>query len=263
MKQRKIPFGTKHTGNKEGIISDIATKTETKNNIKKLNKKLSETNVVNNRFNNGENFLNGSTNKPPVTSNDSHKSNQKLRKPSCDPIIPAATETGNAVILKKAKVWTTNAESIANKWNEFKMRIQEEKPDIIGITESWCKTNQEDRMYISNEYLQLDNYIMLRKDSMAYKGGILMYIHKDIHAEEYVNPHNVQDALWCRIKADGICHIIGCIYRKGTSSEDNNNSLRESINHAKSEHENVLLFGDFNLPNIDWTTNTTRNGNEV
>jgi hypothetical protein len=69
-------------------------------------------------------------------------------------------------------------------------------------------------MYISDEYLQLEKYIMMRKGSQERRGGILLYIHQDIKAEEI--GYNVAEAVWCKIRVKQETHLAGCLYRKGS-----------------------------------------------
>ena len=154
----------------------------------------------------------------------------------------------------------TNAESILGKWSEFKIRVDEQRPDIIGITESWCKNQPESPMYISREFLQLENYVLIRKDATDHRGSILLYIHQDIQAEEIEDiGENVSEAIWCKVKVNRETHLIGCVYRKGTSTQDNNSALSHVLNTIKENYENFLIFGDFNLPNINWSTNLVAN----
>ena len=42
---------------------------------------------------------------------------------------------------KSLKFFYTNAESLSNKWQEFRTKIEDEKPDIISIVETWFKPN--------------------------------------------------------------------------------------------------------------------------
>ena len=55
-----------------------------------------------------------------------------------------------------------NARSIINKKNELNIMVDDIKPHIIGITESWAKTDSE---------LGLEGYVMFRKDRIGRRGG--------------------------------------------------------------------------------------------
>ena len=72
-----------------------------------------------------------------------------------------------------------NARSIINKKNELNIMVDDIKPHIIGITESWANNN------ITDAELGLEGYVMFRKDIIGRRGGgVLLYIKETIPAYE-------------------------------------------------------------------------------
>ena len=72
-----------------------------------------------------------------------------------------------------------NARSIINKKDELNIMIDDIKPHIIGITESWANND------ITDAELGLEGYVMFRKDRMGRRGGgVLLYIKDTIPAYE-------------------------------------------------------------------------------
>ena len=68
-----------------------------------------------------------------------------------------------------------NARRIINKKNELDIMVDEIKPHIIGITESWANND------ITDAELGLEGYVMFRKDTMGKRGGgVLLYIKETI-----------------------------------------------------------------------------------
>ena len=64
-----------------------------------------------------------------------------------------------------------NARSIINKKNELNIMVDDVKPHIIGITESWANND------ITDAELGLEGYVMFRKDRIGRRGGgVLLYI---------------------------------------------------------------------------------------
>ena len=61
-------------------------------------------------------------------------------------------------VVGKLSCFYVNARSIVNKRDELELYVLEEKPDLIGITETWATNSIEDAE------LNLDGYTMLRKD---------------------------------------------------------------------------------------------------
>ena len=72
-----------------------------------------------------------------------------------------------------------NARSIINKKTELNIMVDDIKPHIIGITESWANN------YITYAELGLEGYVMFRKDRMGRRGGgVLLYMKESIPAYE-------------------------------------------------------------------------------
>ena len=73
-----------------------------------------------------------------------------------------------------------NARSIINKKTELNIMVDDIKPHIIGITESWANND------ITNAELGLEGYVMFRKDRIGRMGGgvlpVLLYIKDTIPA---------------------------------------------------------------------------------
>ena len=74
----------------------------------------------------------------------------------------------------KLKCFYVNARSLINKRDDFELYILEEKPDIVGITETWAVED------IGDSELSLEGYAMFRRDRMLglkmKDGGVLLYI---------------------------------------------------------------------------------------
>ena len=58
-----------------------------------------------------------------------------------------------------------NARSIINKKNELNIMVDDIKPHIICITESWANND------ITDAELGLEGYVMFRKDRIGRRGG--------------------------------------------------------------------------------------------
>ena len=68
-----------------------------------------------------------------------------------------------------------NARIIINKKNELNSMVDDIKPHMVGITESWANND------ITYAELGLTGYVMFRKDRMGRRGGgVLLYIKENI-----------------------------------------------------------------------------------
>ena len=101
-----------------------------------------------------------------------------------------------------------NARSIINKKNELNIMVDEIKPHIIGITESWANND------ISDAGLGLEGYVMFRKDSMGRR-GVLLYIKETIPAYEVQLQEEAycNEAIWCKLVTGHTTVTIGVLYR--------------------------------------------------
>ena len=68
-----------------------------------------------------------------------------------------------------------NTRSIINKKNELNIMVDDIKPHIIGITESWANSD------ITDAELGLEGCAMFRKDSIGIRGGGLLLYIKELY----------------------------------------------------------------------------------
>ena len=156
-----------------------------------------------------------------------------------------------------------NAQSLKGKMDEFRNLVKEQKPHIIGITETWGNEDTSDAMF------QLEGYNMYRNDreDKAYKfgGGTLLYVDKKLGQRECkpFNCKSFESNTWCWVTPkQGKKVLVGCIYRSTSSSTVNDINMLLTINLASdmAGRNRLLLMGDFNVPKINWITKNTETG---
>ena len=111
---------------------------------------------------------------------------------------------------------------------------------------------------------------MIRQDNTAeIKGGILIYIKDGININENKVINNLsadfEESRWVELEVSGTKVIFGTVYRKGKSTASNNKQLLKIIEKAANIYKKVIICGDMNFPEINWTTYsvdalTTRSG---
>ena len=79
--------------------------------------------------------------------------------------------------------------------NELNIMVDEIKPHIIGITESWANSD------ITDTALGLECYAMFRKDRTGRRGGVLLYIKETIPAYkvQLQEESDCNEAMWCKV----------------------------------------------------------------
>src|SRR6266568_4819827 len=139
--------------------------------------------------------------------------------------------------------------------SELEIYIFEEKPDIIGITESWTFED------LQNSELNIDGYVLLRKDRILGEkvrgGGVMLYIRSTLDAtvREDLGSVYFQECIWCDVKIQNEITLIGICYRCPSSNQLSDEALCELI--SKASFEKIMLMGDFNFSEIDWRKSET------
>ena len=141
------------------------------------------------------------------------------------------------------------------------MQIADIPPDIILITEVIPKAQinsiDEARLNIPgfNVFLNFDPTLHNLGSSSCR--GIAIYVSNTINATELLLDTEFKEHLWISIPLLNNDSLrIGCIYRTPTANLTvSTNSLCDLLNAAATFCSHLLICGDFNYANIDWTNN--------
>ena len=158
------------------------------------------------------------------------------------------------------RIMNTNAQSLINKMDVMEVRVKEQKPKVISVTETWGKE------WIRDGILDLKGYKMYRNDRNVKRGGgSILYISNDLEHRECkpLNEQNFESSSWCWIKEEGGNKIlVGSIYRSTSSTHNNDRLLLELMDRANeiAGDNRVLIMGDFNVPSIDWANKDLNTG---
>ena len=140
-----------------------------------------------------------------------------------------------------------NARSIINKKSELNIMVDDIKPHIIGITESWANND------ITDAELGLERYVMFRKDSIGKRGGgVLLYIKETIPAYEVQlqEEADCKEALSCNLVTGHTTITIRVVYRCPNITIQNNEQIHKAISEVSKG--DCIIMGDFNHGNIKW-----------
>jgi hypothetical protein len=122
------------------------------------------------------------------------------------------------------------------------------KPALILVTESWCNNS------ISNEFLSIDGYELqtdLRMDridtAQGRGGGLLVYSKTGLKVTKI--ECNVTFNQYCCFTISDI--TIYLVYRSPNATVE---AMASLVDLVKNVRKNTIIIGDFNLPDIDWST---------
>ena len=142
-----------------------------------------------------------------------------------------------------------NARSLVNKMGELRLMVEDVEPDIIGITETWTRPD------MGNAEFSLKGYQMFRKDREVRRGGgVALYIKQSIQAYEFQinNVVDYDEAIWCNILIRGAKLTVGVVYRRPSTSKEQDVILHNVISHVS--RNDCVIMGDFNHADIRWNS---------
>ena len=170
--------------------------------------------------------------------------------------------------MKKLRCLFLNADTLTNKLPELELLIQDQNPHIIGINEVLPKNNKRE---VYKEEFIIKNYeLLFDSNTINNTGrGSLLYIHnslvsKQLHVsiinETTKEPESFEEAVIAEINLNAKDKLLcGVFYRRGESTEENNDLLTKTLLElCNKKYSHVLFMGDFNLPNIDWENWNTK-----
>ena len=148
-----------------------------------------------------------------------------------------------------------NADSLLNKRDELRAVVSQTEPDIIAITEVLPKNT---RTPVQPSELRLEGYNMFWNSNP--RRGVCIYSKSSLKCDEVdINVDGAQESVWISTQLAGQDKLlIGCMYLSPNSSAENEDKIRQTLQKASdSKYSHLLITGDFNQPDIDWTNCTS------
>lgn len=142
------------------------------------------------------------------------------------------------------RILNINARSIINKTTELEGILLTHDPHVTILTETWLHSD------ICDEDLVPNSYKVYRRDRPSLGGGVAIILKTEIPVLilEQIEDH---ESLCIEINSFGNKLIIFAVYRSPSSSPDFLPKLYD--NAIKYSKNRVIIAGDFNLPNINWS----------
>ena len=161
----------------------------------------------------------------------------------------------------KLNVIYTNADQLVNKRDDLCMTIAGAEPDIILITEAIPKAQA---LPIDPALLSIPGYSLFVSFDMSeeYLGrsgnrGICVFVRESCGANQvFFTEPKLTEHIWLEIKLRGNDKLtVGCVYRSPSVSPHMSVDELAHLFHAvlATNPTHLLIAGDFNLPQIDWT----------
>ena len=152
----------------------------------------------------------------------------------------------------KYLIYYTNIDCMSSaKHKELEQVVETHHPDIITVSEVEAKNV---RNKIQESEIQLKGYTIFHNLDIASR-GVCIYVKENLHPNESDIKPNFTESIWVEIKETATEKtVIGCIYRSPNSSEENNKKVNDFIKGLGTmKNTNLILTGDYNYPQINWT----------
>ena len=150
-----------------------------------------------------------------------------------------------------------NCRSVYRKVPELLSLINGHNAHIVLGTESWLKPEVN-----NNEILNSDWNVYCRDRLDSEGGGVFIAIKSAIVSKE-IDGDPKCEIIWVKVTVKaGSNMVIGCLYRPPGSAAVVAEHLKENLENISSRFPDhvIVLGGDFNLPDIDWETQTFISG---
>ena len=158
----------------------------------------------------------------------------------------------NARGLKSINRGEVSNQTVCNR-QRFQNLVYNEKSDVICVSETWLNNS------ISNEDILHSGFTIYRKDRKdRYGGGVLVAIKTDSfksvkefspNGEEFEDLEIVSAELRTVTEKN---FLFCCCYRPPNADLGWMDKFKTFLDTICDLYENVVIAGDFNLPNIPW-----------
>ncbi|XP_033628827.1 uncharacterized protein LOC117291298 [Asterias rubens] len=157
---------------------------------------------------------------------------------------------------RKIKTLVINCDGLCNKLPQLESLIDHHKADVIVGTESHLKNA------IFTSETTPPGFVTYQRDRIqGKKGGVCIMVKDDLIASECNIITTEAELIWVELHIKGYKRlIIGSFYRPPNSPPANIQHLSDSLASIQSKFKNAILIvgGDFNLADIDWTNRSVR-----
>lgn len=142
-----------------------------------------------------------------------------------------------------------NVQSLVPKFNELKLFIEQNKFDILALSETWLNDSVDTKSLMIADF----NFVRVDRNTGARGGGVSLYIHNRFRFELLDIPNNSNiEQLFIKIQYNGISFVTAVVYKPPHMPYKLFiDALETSLTHALSYCEDVICLGDVNVNFLD------------
>ena len=194
------------------------------------------------------------------TKNREQQNSQSHVTPSGLSSNTTSTTNLSNLLPSKEHNWRTlvvNCHSIKANNSSLNPALEYIKPDCIIATETWL--NQE----VNSSEVIPEGYTVYRKDRSDSYGGTLIAIKNNYNSTLISATGNDSEIVWVEVQLKkSTSLVIGSYYRAPSSDIQSIHDLTDSLENlpANVKNKNMVLGGDFNVPDIEWDIPAVKKG---
>ena len=164
---------------------------------------------------------------------------------SCSHFEPPVNSSVNVSNPPSLKCIVMNVRSICAKKLDLFAYLAAYPYDIVAITETFLDSSIEDVEFAPH------SYSVFRRDRNRHGGGVMMLVRDHIPVTRRLDLETDCEILWLQLAARGCeAFLFGVYYRPPGNSVE----ALEHLSNLCSCNLPLVICGDFNVPNIDWST---------
>ena len=161
----------------------------------------------------------------------------------------------NHVVSNKYNCFYTNADSIFNKRHEIDLTLKKDKPDLVLITESCPKNRAVDFTFD----LSFEHYSVPESDLTGR--GVTLLVRDHIKYKRRGDLETFRPTVAIELLDGNSKLLLLLTYRSPNLDSEGNFSICsmiESVCRKLKNDDEVIILGDFNFPEINWSNNICR-----
>lgn len=138
-----------------------------------------------------------------------------------------------------------NAQSVVNKCDNLEQILLSYDPHVMIITETWLSSAHPDDVIFP------PSYKVYRRDRLGRGGGVAILAKHNVEVLA-LNQIEQHESVCCKINFRGNTVVVIGVYRAPSAVPDFMHQLHDYVDRYRNHK--LIIAGDFNLGDIDWTT---------
>lgn len=147
-----------------------------------------------------------------------------------------------------------NVRGLRTKCRDFLLSVAISDYDIICVSESGLNENFNDGELVDSSYSVFRKDRSSTTSSKNRGGGVLIACKNTFNAVETSSTNNNVEQVFIHFTYNRCQYIVGCTYIPPNSPLESYTNHMSDVSHIMSKYTNckTCIFGDYNLPNLQW-----------